>query len=103
MGKWVSSMLGQVGDYHFNKTTHNNLKVHVDVAGDPEQKAAEEEAGFHVSQSLRLHQSYEERYKRFAKMMEAKKPLDEIAKEVDLSEITLHSQRYMQRYTKHEK
>lgn len=94
-------MLGQVGDYNFNKTTHNNLKVHVDVQGDPSVKDTEQ-TEFHVSQSLRLHQGYEERYKHFAKLMDDQVPLDEIAKTLDLSEVTLHSQRYLQRYTKHE-
>ncbi|MBM7617503.1 CBS domain containing-hemolysin-like protein [Weissella uvarum] len=94
-------MLGQVGNYKFNKTTHNNLKVHVDVAGETPENSDRQNEEQHISQSSRLHQSYETRYKQFAKLMDQKVPLDEIAKQLELSEITLHSQRYLQRYTKH--
>lgn len=94
-------MLGKVGDYNFNKTTHDNLKVHVDVTGKPSVTKDDDEVNYHVSQSDRLHQGYEDRYRRFSKLMQDNVPLTEIATILELSEITLHSQRYMQRYKKH--
>lgn len=61
----------------------------------------DDDVNYHVSQSDRLHQGYEERYRRFSKLMQDNVPLTEIATILELSEITLHSQRYMQRYKKH--